>query len=364
MAFLHKWHLGLVLLLVVILCWVASGFLVNAASDEYAKPYFITYINTSAFTLYLIPTGVRLLSNWRAGNTGSSQWKSDSPSSYRSLLPDDDHHSQSSSNPLPRFTTYQTAILGAQFAALWFLSNCFNNASYMYTTVGSSTIMACTSSFFTLMLGILCKTEKFSLPRLGAIMVSFLGVVLVSAADENDNSAPPNALLGNFFSLVSAFLYGAYSTLLKSKVKDESRLNSKLFFGFVGLFNTLFLWPIIVIANYSGIEVFGWPTSGRVWLLLSTNTLITLVSDFFWVLATLLTSPLVVTVGLSGTIPLSIIGDFLIKGRLGSFIYYVGAIMVLWSFFVINKHSQEDQNIANQEEVMDNDADDDNVERV
>lgn len=315
---LYKWHMGLVLLLVVIVCWVSSGFLVNAASDEYAKPYFITYVNTSLFTLYLAPTALRVVS-------------SPAHRSKYTRLSDSE-----------QFSTKETAVLGAQFAALWFLSNCFNNASYMYTTVGSSTIMACTSSFFTLILGIIFKTEKFSLPRLGAILVSFLGVVLVSRADEKDESAPPNALLGNFLSLVSAFLYASYSTLLKSKVKDESRLNSKQFFGFVGLFNTLFLWPIILAAHCFGIEPFGWPTTSRVWFLLSFNAFITLVSDFFWVLATLFTSPLVVTVGLSGTIPLSMIGDFFLKGRLGSVIYYAGAAMVLWSFFVVNKHSKQE----------------------
>jgi solute carrier family 35 protein F5 len=321
---LYKWHLGLVLLLVVIVCWVSSGFLVNAASDEYAKPYFITYVNTSLFTLYLAPTALRV-----------ARSRVDDRSKYTRL------------GDSEQFSTRETAVLGAQFAALWFLSNCFNNASYMYTTVGSSTIMACTSSFFTLILGIIFKTEKFSLPRLGAILVSFFGVVLVSRADEKDESAPPNALLGNCLSLVSAFLYASYSTLLKSKVKDESRLNSKQFFGFVGLFNTLFLWPVILGAHCFGVEPFGWPTTSRVWILLSLNAFITLVSDFFWVLATLFTSPLVVTVGLSGTIPLSMIGDFFLKGRLGSVIYYVGAAMVLWSFFVVNKHSKQEQDDNN-----------------
>lgn len=315
----HKWHVGLVLLVVVIVSWVSSGFLVNAASDEYAKPYFITYVNTSLFTVYLGPTALRAL-----GRSGGERAK---------YTPVDGRGG---------FTTRQTAGLGAQFAALWFLSNCFNNASYMYTSVGSSTIMACTSGLFTLALGVVFRTEVFSLSRLGAVLLSFLGVALVSRADENDGSAPPHALLGNLLSLTSAFLYAAYSTLLKSRVHDETRLDSKQFFGFVGLFNLLFLWPVVLLAHWLNIEPFGWPSDTRVWALLSLNALITLLSDFLWVLATLFTSPLVVTVGLSGTIPLSMLGDFFLRGRLGSPIYYVGAAMVLWSFFVVNKHSKKD----------------------
>jgi solute carrier family 35, member F5 len=37
----------------------------------------------------------------------------------------------------------------------------------------------------------------------------------------------------------------------------------QLFFGFVGLFNTVACWPIGVILHFTGVERFELPTSGR-----------------------------------------------------------------------------------------------------
>lgn len=55
----------------------------------------------------------------------------------------------------------------------------------------------------------------------------------------------------------------------------------------------------------------------------------------------LLTSPLVVTVGLSLTIPLSLIGEMIQYSQYSSWIYWVGAAIVLVSFLFINQESTE-----------------------
>lgn len=57
----------------------------------------------------------------------------------------------------------------------------------------------------------------------------------------------------------------------------------------------------------------------------------------------LLTTPLVVTVGLSLTIPLSLIGEMIQYGRYSSFVYWVGAAVVFVSFAFVNHESQEEQ---------------------
>lgn len=53
----------------------------------------------------------------------------------------------------------------------------------------------------------------------------------------------------------------------------------------------------------------------------------------------LLTSPLVVTVGLSLTIPLSLIGEMIQYAQYSSWLYWVGAGIVLVSFLFINQES-------------------------
>src|ERR1700728_3838168 len=61
---------------------------------------------------------------------------------------------------------------------------------------------------------------------------------------------------------------------------------------------------------------------------------VTVSSDYLYVLAMLKTTPLVVTVGLSLTIPLAILGD-LILGKTTATQAMVGAVLVLISFVVV-----------------------------
>ena len=55
----------------------------------------------------------------------------------------------------------------------------------------------------------------------------------------------------------------------------------------------------------------------------------------------LLTTPLVVTVGLSLTIPLSLVGQIFLQGITSSALYWVGAAIVFLSFLVVNHESKE-----------------------
>lgn len=62
----------------------------------------------------------------------------------------------------------------------------------------------------------------------------------------------------------------------------------------------------------------------------------------------LLTTPLVVTVGLSLTIPLSLVGEMIQYDQYASWIYWVGAAVVFLSFVFINHESQEEEEPKNQ----------------
>ena len=68
-------------------------------------------------------------------------------------------------------------------------------------------------------------------------------------------------MLGDFLALVSAAFYALYVILLKIRIGSESRIDMKLFFGFVGLFNILLAWPVGLFLHVIGLEVFEWPTT-------------------------------------------------------------------------------------------------------
>lgn len=73
------------------------------------------------------------------------------------------------------------------------------------------------------------------------------------------------------------------------------------------------------------------------------NSITSLVSDICWAYAMLLTTPLVVTVGLSLTIPLSLVGQIILQAQYASALYWAGAAIVFLSFLVVNHESPEAQ---------------------
>jgi len=250
-------------------------------------------------------------------------------------------------------TLVETARLSFEFCMLWFLANYFAAACLEYTTVASSTILASTSSIWTLLGGSVIGVERFTLRKLFGVLTSLAGIVLISTVDvsgeneENRGSFPhktPRELAtGDSMAFLSAILYGFYAVLMKKRIGDESKVNMPLFFGLVGLFNAILLWPGLVILHLTGVETFQLPPTKRILTIVLVNAASSLISDFCWAYAMLLTSPLIVTVGLSLTIPLSLIGQMIIDSQYSSAVYWVGAVIMFVSFIFINHEEGKDE---------------------
>lgn len=229
------------------------------------------------------------------------------------------HHFQPEQQPQPQpqphqenlneeqpLTNREIAEVSFTFCILWFAANWATNASLAFTTVASSTILASMSGFFTLAIGAMIKTEKFSVFKLIAVCASVVGVVLVSESDRRENGGNKNntnnllnimgssisnmgnmnplismadpiepraPLFGDLLALMSAFFYGCYTVLLKVRIRNESRVNMSLFFGYVGLFNLVLLWPMFGVLHWTGIEPFELPKETKVIWMIVVNAL-------------------------------------------------------------------------------------------
>ncbi|GAA5910794.1 DMT family transporter [Sporobolomyces salmoneus] len=370
---------------------------------DYNKPFLVTWICTSTFSLYLIRPGLRYLRNRRKGREGDRD--RDGGDSIRSVSvrsvvvaptskndqhltaftptqfieingnphrPDALSHRRDTSRSLsrarpsrtdmgrhvpilpvdPPLSTRETAKLALAFCGLWFAANWAMNAALGYTSVSSTTILTSMSGFFTLAAGAAIGVESFTAGKFVAVVLSILGVAVVSLNDSHvalpptipspplDPSHPPppfshpafsHPLLGDFLALVSAVAYAAYVLLLKVQIRSEARVSMTLFFGFVGLWNILFMWPIGVLLHLTGVERFEVPKGGELWASIMINASITFVSDALYLRSMLLTSPLAVTLGLSLTIPLAIAGD-LYRSAPVSLFSFLGGLLVLGSF--------------------------------
>lgn len=120
---------------------------------------------------------------------------------------------------------------------------------------------------------------------------------------------------------------------------DESRIDMQMLFGFSGIINALVLWPGIIILHIAGWETFELPPESKVYWMLAANYAMNMIADVSWAYAMLLTTPLLVTVGLSMTIPVALFGQMILLWKIPGLLYWFGAALVFGAFFLVNRES-------------------------
>ena len=213
------------------------------------------------------------------------------------------------------------AKISLEFCILWVLSNVFYNSGLASTAVSSSTVLCNTSSIFVYTIGLcLLPGVKFEALKALTVLFSFGGIVLITLSDSqqsSDDDAKKQTLKGNVLSLLSAVCYGLYAVLLKRRIPPEDEENFKFsyFLGFVGLFNMVLLLPVFPILHYSGVETFQWPNQAALAEMTLNAVIGTVISDFCWAKSVVLLGPLITTLGIAMTIPISMVVDSFYESR-------------------------------------------------
>uniref|UniRef100_A0A803XNW6 Solute carrier family 35 member F5 n=1 Tax=Meleagris gallopavo TaxID=9103 RepID=A0A803XNW6_MELGA len=392
----RRMALGIVILLLVDVIWVASSELTSYVFTKYNKPFFSTFAKTSMFVLYLL--GFIVWKPWRQQCTRGFRGRhaaffADAEGYFAACTTDNAVNSslseplyvpvkfhdlpteKSGSNnndtektpkkPRVRFsnimeirqlpsshaleaklsrmsypavkeqesilktvgklTATQVAKISFFFCFVWFLANFSYQEALSDTQVAIVNILSSTSGLFTLILAAVFPSnsgDRFTLSKLLAVFLSIGGVVLVNLS--GSEKSPGRDTIGSLWSLVGAMLYAV-----------EDKLDIPMFFGFVGLFNLLLLWPGFFLLHYTGFEAFEFP-SKLIWMCIVINGLIgTVLSEFLWLWGCFLTSSLIGTLALSLTIPLSIIADMCMQKVQFSWLFFAGAVPVFFSFFIV-----------------------------
>ncbi|KAM9302470.1 solute carrier family 35 member F5, partial [Gastrophryne carolinensis] len=217
-----------------------------------------------------------------------------------------------------------------------FLANYSYQEALSDTQVAIVNIISSTSGLFTLILASVFPSnsgDRFTLSKLLAVGLSIGGVVLICLS--GSEASRNNDTIGTLWSLLGAVLYAIYIVMIKRKVEREDKLDIPMFFGFVGLFNLLLLWPGFFLLHYLQFEAFEFPNK-LVWIYLVINGLVgTVLSEFLWLWGCFLTSSLIGSLALSLTIPLSIIADICMQKVSFSWAFFAGAVPVFISFFIV-----------------------------
>lgn len=222
------------------------------------------------------------------------------------------------------------------FCILWFIANYTFQVALAEAEAGLVTVLSSTSSLFTLVLaGIFPSNsnDHFSLSKLLSVILSIAGVILVSLSEMSMNTQIP---VGVVLSLFSAFFYALYIVFLRRKVDHEDKMDIPLFFGFVGLFNLILLWPLFFFLHYSQLEKFELPSKHQFMFLLLNGLLGTVVSEVLWLWGCFLTSSLIATIAISLTIPMTMLADVLLKRISYPYLFYVGTVPMIAAFVCVS----------------------------
>jgi len=247
-------------------------------------------------------------------------------------------------------TPYETLVLSAKFSVIWFVANALYNASLACTTVSSTNILSSTSGIFTLIVSRFILSDPISIQKAFAVLCCFAGVVVVTGSDSSGSTASTGPCnkpeLGDALSLGSAISYALYTVLLKKVVGTEGRISMLLFFGLIGLINAVAILPILGAAHLTGLETFHMPSSKDMGLLTLNGLIGTVLSDYLWARSVLLLSPLISTLGLSLTIPSSMLAQALLFDDQFSPGYVIGAALTFMGFLMVNLDGGDDDSAS------------------
>ncbi|KRX20534.1 Solute carrier family 35 member F5 [Trichinella nelsoni] len=226
---------------------------------------------------------------------------------FLSRLPYDIWVRISHQNPFKsKLNIWQTMKLSFQFSILWFSANIFYSEALTLTESSIVNILSSTSALFTLLFA--------------CVLPSNIG----------DLSTP----LGVVWAIFGSIGYSTYVVLLRHQVDCEEKLEIPMFFGFVGVFCLLTLWPALFLFDYLGIESLHPMPNSSQWRYIILNGLFgTVLSEYMWLWGCFLTSSLIATLSLCLVIPMTLLVDHILWKTEFSIALYIGTVPVLISFF-------------------------------
>ncbi|TYJ24508.1 hypothetical protein E1A91_A08G265100v1 [Gossypium mustelinum] len=371
-----KYMVGLVLIICVVIMWVTSAEVTQGVFEDYKHPFVVSYIGTSLLTLYL-PLAffkdflLKLLRGLQGPQNPSVQ-QDDKHRINLKTLPDhvielgtkeesnDIMESQKNDGML---SAMQVVAFGFCMAPIWFATEYLTNAALARTSVANTTLLSSTSGLFTLIFGAILGQDSINAVNVVSVVISITGVAMTAFGDTwwplNESKPITNnkprtliymlslskmprvelLLVGNLLEMLSAMIYGLFSVLLKKFSGEQGeKVDMQKLFGYIGVFTFVALWWLAWPLTAIGTEPkFTFPRSTNLQEITIINSFIgNFLSDYFWALGVVWTSPLVASLGVSLTIPIAVLEDMIIHGRQYSVIYMIGAAQVFLGFLIAN----------------------------
>ncbi|KAG8487315.1 hypothetical protein CXB51_020955 [Gossypium anomalum] len=316
-----KYMVGLVLIICVVIMWVTSAEVTQGVFEDYKHPFVVSYIGTSLLTLYLPLAFFKdFLLKLLRGLQGPQN-----PS-----VEHDDKH-RINLKTLPDYVIE----LGTKEEGNDIMESQKNDG-----TLSTMQVVAFGFWLFTLIFGAILGQDSINAVNVVSVIISITGVAMTAFGDTwwplNEskpitNNNENHVTVGNLLEMLSAMIYGLFSVLLKKfSGKQGEKVDMQKLFGYMGVFTLVALWWLAWPLTAIGIEPkVTFPRSTNLQEIIIINSFIgNFLSDYFWALGVVWTSPLVASLGISLTIRIAVLEDMIIHGRQYSMIYMIGAAQV------------------------------------
>lgn len=359
-----NFQLGVIFLIIAIVTWLTGLELVNSVlkGNEFGKPWFLAFLTGSCFMFNFIPEVVSIfkcllcfLANDQAGFSLDSPASDIEPMMESNVttiglnpFEKPDSHLEA---PIP-LTGREILELSALLSVVYYSYNVLIMLALQYTSASNQTVLGSTTTMFTLFVGVYLNVDRFTLKKVVCVATSLAGVVLINVSEsqvgENDDNKykPRNPALGNLLAFLGAFSYALYLLIMKVKCgTGKKTTNERKLFGWVGVCTFIMGIPLLAMVHYLGIEKFMLPPSWEIFGMVFVNSVFSVLSDYVTILAMLLTSPLVTSLALTSSIPITIFVDFVILHVTGGnsdsstsmlLLYGFGVLSILISVILIN----------------------------
>lgn len=274
--------LGFVMLGTTVILWVSSSFLVQRIFEgvHFEQPVFVTLFNSASSVSLLVP---RLVCGPKSTGDGGKS---------------------ASATPI-----LDVLRLSGTIGLLWLCAQWIFNVSLLYTSVATNTVLSSTSSVWTFIFSLLICHDPFRWLSFGAASFSFLGCAIVAFQSPRNMHADAvtNSMLGDGLALASAAMFALASVMLRRWAPEE--FDTGFFMGMNGLL-VLGLSPALLAgADCLGVESFQSPSAHTLAFLALNALLGCTFANYLYTSALLLLSPLIATVCMSLSIPISALTD-------------------------------------------------------